>query len=127
MRTPLVVIHPPLLAHTSRLFQTDEPVLAQALVAELPVEALDEGVLHRLARVDEAQGDAALSRPLIHRLAHELRPVVPSKVRLSRSVLLSVWCFCQEDTQRRRTEHDSFALYINAARPGSHRRRQAQA
>src|SRR5215203_5358386 len=101
MRTPLFVIHPPLLAYTSRLFQTDEPVLARALVAGLPVEALDECVLHRLARVDEAQVDSALRSPLIHRLAHELRPVVPSKVRLSRPVLPSVWCFCQEDTIQR--------------------------
>jgi len=29
-----------------------EPVQVQALVTELPVEALDEGVLDRLARLD---------------------------------------------------------------------------
>lgn len=49
VRTPLSVVHPPLLAHIPRLYETHEPVLAQALISELPVEALDVAVLHRPA------------------------------------------------------------------------------
>ena len=90
VRTPLVVIRSPLFTHASRFFKADEPVLAQALVTELPVEALDVAVLHRLSRINEAQRDTTLGRPLIHRLTGELRPVVPSKDRLSCPVLFSV-------------------------------------
>jgi precorrin-6B methylase 1 len=36
----------------------DEPVLVQTLVAELAVEALDVGVLDRLARPDERWNEA---------------------------------------------------------------------
>src|SRR5437588_519881 len=81
MRTPLVVIHSPLFTHAPCFFQADEPVLAQALVTELPVEALDITVLHRLARIDEAQRDSTLGRPLIHGLTCELRAVVHDDVQ----------------------------------------------
>jgi hypothetical protein len=40
------------------------------------VEALDVGVLHRLAGLDEAQLDAVAGRPGLHRPARELRAVV---------------------------------------------------
>ena len=59
-----------------------EPVLVQALVAELAVEALDVGVLRRLAGLDQAQLDAALVGPLVERPARELRPLVgPDRLR----------------------------------------------
>lgn len=38
--------------------QRKEPVLVQTLAAEPAVEALDEGVMHRLVGFDEPQGDA---------------------------------------------------------------------
>src|SRR5215216_177709 len=90
-----------------------------------PVGVLVAATLRRVVRPREVERDAR--QPLDPPVVVELRPVVPSKVRLSRPVLPGVWCFCQEDTDHRRTEHDSFALYTSAARPGSHRHRQAQA
>jgi hypothetical protein len=51
----------------------DEPVLVQTLVAELAVEALDAGVLVRLAWPDERQLHGPLVRPRIEYLAFELR------------------------------------------------------
>src|SRR5262249_55406961 len=56
--------------------ETQEPVLVQALVAELAVEGFDEGVLHWLPRPDEVKLDVALIRPGVEHLAGELRPVV---------------------------------------------------
>ena len=64
-----------------RLFQVDEPLLAYALIPELAVEALDIGVLHRLAGIHKAQVDANAHRPLIHRLSREFRAVVHDDVQ----------------------------------------------
>src|SRR5688572_13386643 len=51
-------------------------MLVQALVAEPAVEALDVGVLDRLAGPDEVQLDAALVCPGVQHLAGELGTVV---------------------------------------------------
>lgn len=51
-------------------------MLVEALVPELPVEALDEAVLLRLARVDEVQPHTAFVGPLVERPARQLRLVV---------------------------------------------------
>ncbi len=48
--------------------QAGEPVLVEALVAKLAVEALDEAVLDRLARPDEDQRHAAVVGPLVEAL-----------------------------------------------------------
>jgi hypothetical protein len=56
--------------------QAQEPVPVEAFVAQPSLKALHEGVLHRLARFDEAQPDAPLVRPLIDRLARQLRTIV---------------------------------------------------
>ena len=53
-----------------------EPRLGQAFTPEPPVEALDEGVLHQLARVDVVERDAPAVRPLVQGEAGELRAVV---------------------------------------------------
>src|SRR6267143_3499451 len=71
-----VVIHPPGFDDPPRLLQAHEPVLVQAFVPELPVKTFDERVLHRFPRLDEVQRHAMRIRPLVHRLADELRPVV---------------------------------------------------
>jgi len=42
-------------------------VLVQALVAEATVEALDVGLLDRLARVDPVQMDASSTSPRVER------------------------------------------------------------
>lgn len=43
--------------------QAREPVFVEALFAEAPVEGLDVGVLGRLPRRGQAQGEAALVGP----------------------------------------------------------------
>ena len=68
MGSVAVVVRAPFLDHGSRFVQALEPVLVQALVAEAPVEALDESVLGRLAgwmkwsstRLRYAQASSAL-------------------------------------------------------------------
>jgi hypothetical protein len=59
----LVVIHTPSLDLTPRVGQIFKPVRIQALIAEPPVEALDEAVLCWLAWLDMNQSDAALLCP----------------------------------------------------------------
>ncbi len=58
MRPVVVVVVAPVVNDAAHVAQTGEPVLRQALVTEAAVEALDVGVLHRLAGLDEAQLDA---------------------------------------------------------------------
>src|SRR5690348_8990200 len=58
-----------------------EPVQVEALVAQLAVEALDEGILHRLAWFDEPQTYPAPLRPLEHRTARAFRAVVENDFR----------------------------------------------
>jgi hypothetical protein len=48
----------------------------QALVAEPPVEALDEGILDGLARSNELEPDVGRILPRVHRAADELAAVV---------------------------------------------------
>ena len=48
----------------------------QAVIAELAVEAFDEGILGRLARLGEVQLDMSGPCPEEHRFAGELRTVV---------------------------------------------------
>jgi hypothetical protein len=52
VRAQEVVIVAPVRDDLTRLGQIQESVLVQALVSESAVEAFDEGVLHRLARLD---------------------------------------------------------------------------
>src|SRR6056297_1412283 len=62
-----------------------EPVQIQAVVPELAVEAFDEGILGRFARLDQVQLDATVSRPEELRLAGELRTVVADEHRRQRT------------------------------------------
>ena len=50
-----VVLDPPVLDRSARVCHREEPVLVQAFVAELAIEALDVRVFDRLAETDEAQ------------------------------------------------------------------------
>ena len=52
-----------------------EQVLVEAFVPKPPVEALDEGVLHRLARLDVVPLDAVILRPFQDGVRGELRPL----------------------------------------------------
>jgi hypothetical protein len=56
--------------------EIQEPVLIQAFIPELSVEALDERVLRWLATLDEVQRHLILIGPLVHDPAGELGPVV---------------------------------------------------
>lgn len=72
----MVVVGPPLVDFMSSIGQAQKPVLIEAAIAELAVEALDEGILCRLARLDEGQRDLPLTRPEEHRLAGQFGAVI---------------------------------------------------
>ena len=52
MRTPTIVIVPPRIDDLARFRQTREYVLIKTFVAQLAVEAFDEGILHWFAWLD---------------------------------------------------------------------------
>ena len=79
VRSNLVVVTPPVGDDVAGLGERDEPMLVEALVAELAVEAFDVAVLRRAARFDQDVLDAVLLRPGDEGAAGELRPVVPSE------------------------------------------------
>ena len=56
--------------------KAQKPVLIEAAIPELAVEALDEGILRRLAWLDESQRDLPLTRPKEHRLAGKLSTII---------------------------------------------------
>ena len=72
----LVVVPPPVSQDLPGLAETDEPVVVQALVAQPPVEALDVGVLGRLARIDQQVPDVVSGRLGEKGPARELRPAI---------------------------------------------------
>src|SRR5580704_16020760 len=76
VRAHLVVVSTPSLAFPACLVEAQEPVGVQALRTELAVEALDEGIIRRLARPAEVKCDAAHESPQVEFLADELRPIV---------------------------------------------------
>jgi hypothetical protein len=71
-----IVVHPPVFDGPLRVGQAEEPVLVEALVAQLAIEALDETVLLGLTGIDELQLDAGLVSPLVERPARQLRAPV---------------------------------------------------
>lgn len=76
MRSHTVVVEPPLFKATARFFDADEQMLVEAFIATLAVEALDEGVLHRLTGSDEAELDVTPMRPRINGATAELGAVI---------------------------------------------------
>lgn len=71
-----VVVNAPGLNDLPRFGHPREPMLVEALVAHRAVEALDEGILHRLAWLDEQVLHTMRVGPARQRLACELRSVV---------------------------------------------------
>ena len=61
-----VVVMAPSLDFLAGMTPRTEPMQVQALVPELAVQALDEGVLDWLAWLDEAQPDTGALRPVEH-------------------------------------------------------------
>lgn len=76
VRSDLIVVPPPFADHLAGLGERGEPVLVQALVAELAVEALDVAVLHGAARLDQQMRDAVLLGPRDEGATGELGAVV---------------------------------------------------
>ena len=65
MRRLLIVFDSSLFDLAARVVERDEDVFVQTFLSQAAVEALDEGILDRLARLDELQLHAALVGPLI--------------------------------------------------------------
>ena len=61
--------------------QGEKPILVEAFVAQLPVDACDVGVLHGLARLDEAELNPAIRGPRVERPTTKLTPVVQREPR----------------------------------------------
>ena len=76
MGPDLVVVLPPGRDNGAGVLQRDEPVFVEALVAELPVEALDVGVLGGLSGLGQHQLYPVGLRPLIQRTARELGSLI---------------------------------------------------
>ena len=95
MRSCLVVVLPPRLDRRLGVAQADEVSLVEALVTKFTVEALDESVLYRLARLDEGERDTVAMSSEIEGLPLELRTVVADD-RLGESA------FLREPVQRSR-------------------------
>lgn len=84
MRSNLVVVLPPDSDGVPGLWQRLEPMLIQAFIPELAVEALDVAVLHRAARLNQNVTNAMGLRPGHESAAGEFRSVVGSHcVRMS--------------------------------------------
>ena len=91
--------------------QRREPVLVEALVSESAVERFDEGVLVRLAGVDQAQRDAPLVRPGQHRAPTEFRSVVgPQDARQPPLVRQAVEHAGDGQAAERPPRHDGYGL-----------------
>src|SRR5262245_55871258 len=88
VRSCLVVVPSPGGDQCSGMGKVAEVMVVQALVAELPVEALDVGILRRFACGDQLQIDALAVGPAIQRPARKLRPLVGAN-RLRQSAELS--------------------------------------
>src|ERR1051326_4770732 len=71
-----VVFDSPSLDLAACVVERDEYVLVETLLPQPAIEALDEGVLDRFARLDELQLHSALVNPLIEHAAGKFRTVV---------------------------------------------------
>ena len=74
----LVVVDSPPLDDFASFGDRREHVVVKAFIPELPVEALDESVLRRLARCDVVQLYSMLCRPRKHRKTCKFGSVVRS-------------------------------------------------
>src|SRR5690606_8594627 len=88
VRPDVVVIAAPRFDRAPCVAEAPEPMLAQALVPEAPVEAFDERILDWFARLDEVQLDAFLVGPGVEGLTGELRAVVDDDAHGQTTLLL---------------------------------------
>ena len=75
-----VIMLPPLLDYNLSLTSVAEPLQVQAFVSQLPIEALIQPVLPRLASIYLGRLHSAFAQPLFDRFRHELRAVIASQV-----------------------------------------------
>ncbi len=61
--------------------QVEEAILVDAVIAEPPVEVLDEDVLYRLARLDAIGPNALAPSPIADRLVDQIGTVVQSDLQ----------------------------------------------
>src|ERR1700691_603296 len=78
VRLHVIVVMPPLRDLGLRRPHRREPLDVEAFVAESAVEALDEPVLHRPSRADEAELYTGLNGPGFQRSAGELTAIIQS-------------------------------------------------
>src|SRR5947209_12854772 len=76
MRPVMVVVDPPSLNDLASSVQAAEQVLVEAFVAEATIEALDEAILHRLARSNVVPFNGVILLPLQDRSGGQLRAIV---------------------------------------------------
>ena len=75
----LVIVLSPLIDPFLSVLQGPKPVLIQAFIAELSVQAFYESVLRRLPWLDKRLPNSAFLGPIEHGLPRKLRPVVPAE------------------------------------------------
>ena len=73
----VIVVRAPVFDEESGFGQGAKPMLVEAVVAEGAIEALDEGVLHRFARLDMMESNAGALSPEVEGFAGELGTIVP--------------------------------------------------
>ena len=71
----MVVVMQPYSHEAVRFFYIIEYIIVETFVSETTVEALDIGVLNRLARPDNLESNGMVIGPFIQELASELRSV----------------------------------------------------
>ena len=79
MLSDVVVIVSPESQLPPRIIQTVEDLLVEQLVAQAAVEAFDEGILLRFARIDIIPINIVIAGPLQDRTTGELGSVTPSE------------------------------------------------
>ena len=85
----MIIVSAPTLALSPRVGKAQEPVRIEALGAELPIQALDERVVGRLARAGEVERDVVLIRPQVEIAGDKLAPLVDADhARIAHALLL---------------------------------------
>ena len=72
----VIVVRAPVFDEESGFGEGGKPMLVEAVIAEGAIEALDEGVLHRFARLHMMQSNAGALSPEVEGFAGELRAIV---------------------------------------------------
>jgi hypothetical protein len=75
MRAHVIVVMAPGLDDPAGCAQADEHVFVKAFISQMAVEALDEGILYRLAGLDVVPGDS-VDGPAQHGTAGQLGSIV---------------------------------------------------